>query len=65
LKKITVFASGRGSNFFAVLEQIKQGKIAGEVVCVISDHAQPPVFEIARKNSIPTHWVNRKQFSRR
>jgi len=63
LKKITVFASGRGSDFFAVLEQIKKGRIAGEVVCVISDHAQPPVFEIARKNRIPMHWVNRKQFS--
>ena len=63
MKKIAVFASGRGSNFFAVLEQIKPGKIAGEVVCVISDHARPPVFEIARENRIPTHWVNRKQFS--
>ncbi|MDO9548337.1 MAG: phosphoribosylglycinamide formyltransferase [Candidatus Marinimicrobia bacterium] len=63
LKKIAVFASGRGSNFLAVLEQIKQDKIAAEVVCVISDHAWPPVFDIARENSIPTHWVNRKQFS--
>ncbi|MBN2601021.1 MAG: phosphoribosylglycinamide formyltransferase, partial [Candidatus Marinimicrobia bacterium] len=63
MKKIAVFASGRGSDFFAVLEQINQGRIAGEVVCVISDHAQPPVFEIAQENHIPTHWVNRKQFS--
>lgn len=63
MKKIAVFASGRGSDFFAVLEQVKQGKIAAEVVCVISDHARPPVFDIARENNIPTHRVNRKQFS--
>lgn len=63
MKKIAVFASGRGSNFLAVLEKIKQGEIAGKVVCVISDHARPPVFDIAGENDIPTHWVNRKQFT--
>ena len=62
MKKIAVFASGRGSNFLAVLEQIKKGEIKGEIVCVISDHARPPVFNIAMENNIPTHWVNRKQF---
>ncbi len=63
LKKIAVFASGRGSNFLAVLEQVKSGNIAAEIACVISDHARAPVFEIAQRNNIPTHWVNRKQFS--
>jgi len=63
LKNIAVFASGRGSNFLAVLRQIERGKIDGRVVCVISDHVRPPVFEIAGKHGIPTHWVNRKQFS--
>ena len=63
LKKIAVFASGRGSNFSAVLEQIKLGNIAAEVACVVSDHVQPPVFDIAVDHGIPTHWVNRKQFS--
>lgn len=63
LKKIAVFASGRGSNFSAVLEQIKPGNIAAEVTCVVSDHVQPPVFDIAVDHGIPTHMVSRKQFS--
>ncbi|MGC9363808.1 MAG: phosphoribosylglycinamide formyltransferase [Fidelibacterota bacterium] len=63
MKRIAVFASGRGSNFQAVLEGVKAGRIDAEIVCVISDHARPPVFEIAQKNEIPTHWINRKQFS--
>lgn len=63
MRKIAVFASGRGSNFEAVFKGIKSGKIAAEIVCVISDRARPPVFEIAHRNGIPTHWVNRKQFS--
>lgn len=63
MKKIAVFASGRGTNFQAILEGIKAGRIDAKIVCVISDHARPPVFEIARSSGIPTHWINRKQFS--
>jgi len=63
LKKIAVFASGRGSNFAAIWEQIKLGSIQAQVMCVLSDHVHPPVFDIAQAHQIPTHWVNRKQFS--
>lgn len=63
MKKIAVFASGRGTNFQAILEGIKAGRIDAKIVCVISDHARPPVFEIARSSGIPTHWINRKRFS--
>jgi phosphoribosylglycinamide formyltransferase-1 len=63
LKKIAVFASGRGSNFAAILEQIELGNIQAQVRCVLSDHVSPPVFDIAREHRIPTHWVSRKQFS--
>jgi formyltetrahydrofolate-dependent phosphoribosylglycinamide formyltransferase len=63
LKRIAVFASGRGSNFSAILEQIERGVIPATVACVVSDHVHPPVFDIAGKHDIPTHWVNRKHFS--
>lgn len=63
MKKIAVFASGRGSNFAAILEQIKLGSIQGEIMCVLSDAVHPPVFDIAKEHQIPTHWVNRRQFS--
>jgi len=63
LKKIAVFASGRGSNFAAIWEQVKLGSIQAQVMCVLSDQVHPPVFDIAQTHQIPTHWVNRKQFS--
>lgn len=63
MKRIAVFASGRGSNFQAILDQIRKGAISAQICCVISDQPNPPVFEIARHAGIPTHWVNRKQFS--
>jgi len=62
LKNIAVFASGRGSNFSAILEKIKSGAIAAQVTCVISECENPPVFDIARAASIPVYSLNRKQF---
>jgi len=63
VKNIAVFASGRGSNFSAILGKIQAGEIAARVTCLISDRAQPPVFDIAREAGIPTYWISRKQFA--
>lgn len=65
MKRIAVFASGRGSNFLAIQNEIEAGHIPARVVCVISDHARPPVFAKAHSHDIATHWVNRKQFNGR
>lgn len=65
MKNIAVFASGTGSNFASILKEIKDSKIPAKICCVISDHPHPPVFNIAKKENIPTYWVNRKQFSTR
>jgi len=63
LKRLAIFASGRGSNFSSILEHIRSGYIPAKVVCVISDNPQPQVFSIASSAGIPAHWINRKQFS--
>lgn len=63
LKNIAVLASGRGSNFQAILTKIEEQVIPARIVCVISDNPQPPVFQIATAAGIPTHWLNRKQFA--
>ena len=65
MKKIAVFASGRGSNFKAIHKKIKSGEIPGRVVCVISDKPNPPVFDKADEEKIPTHYINRKQFKKK
>ncbi|MCF7885715.1 MAG: phosphoribosylglycinamide formyltransferase [Candidatus Marinimicrobia bacterium] len=62
MKNIAVFASGRGSNYKTIQDQIKAGNIPGQVVCVISDKPTPPVFEKAEDNDIPTYYIAGKQF---
>ncbi len=63
MKNIAVFASGRGSNYEAIQKQIDNGIINGKVVCIISDRADPPVFQKAKQRNIPTIFTNRKQFN--
>lgn len=62
--KIAVFASGKGSNFQALIESIDTGLIQNaEVVCVISNNSDAGVLAIARSKNIPAHHISRKQFS--
>ncbi|MBC8181215.1 phosphoribosylglycinamide formyltransferase [candidate division KSB1 bacterium] len=59
--KIAVLASGRGSNFKAVLDNIKQGKLNAEICVVISNKKSAGALEIARENQIPAFFVSAKQ----
>ena len=60
---IAVFASGRGSNFKAILEAIKTGKIQNaQIVLVVSNNSDAGAFDIACENNIPALHINRKQF---
>ncbi|MFZ5516416.1 MAG: phosphoribosylglycinamide formyltransferase [Candidatus Zhuqueibacterota bacterium] len=60
--QLGVLASGRGSNFEAIVKQIKRRKLDAEVRAVISNIATAGVLEIARKNNIPAFHVSKKQF---
>lgn len=61
---IGVFASGRGSNFLAILQAIKQGVIANaEIALVISNKADAAALETARANNIPAAHLDQKQFT--
>jgi phosphoribosylglycinamide formyltransferase-1 len=62
--EIAVFASGRGSNFKAVLEKIRSGIITrARIAIVISNSSSAGALEIARENSIPTLHISRAQFT--
>ena len=39
-KRIAVVASGRGSNFQAVIDAIQQGKVPAECVALITDNPE-------------------------
>jgi len=60
---IAVFASGKGSNFRAILNAIKAGKIQdARVVLVISNNSDAGALVTARENNIPTLHISRMQF---
>ena len=60
---IAVFASGKGSNFGAILDAIKAGKIHNaEIAVVISNNPDAGALAIAREHNIPAIYMSRKQF---
>jgi phosphoribosylglycinamide formyltransferase-1 len=59
---LVVLASGRGSNFKAILDSIASGKCDAKVLALISDNPNAHALEIAKSASIPFHVVNRKDF---
>jgi len=59
---IGVFASGRGSNFEALLQRIKEDEIPAQIGAVISNNQEAGVLRIARENDIPAYYIERGQF---
>jgi phosphoribosylglycinamide formyltransferase-1 len=52
-KRIAVLASGRGSNFQAVIEAIAAGRIPAACVALITDNPEAYAIERARKADVP------------
>ncbi len=64
--RIAVLCSGGGTNFQAIVNAQQAGMIPhGEVVLVVSDHAEAGVLERAARYAIKTEVVDRKQVSDR
>lgn len=59
---IGVFASGRGSNFQAILDAIQHGLLHAAVTLVVSNKADAGALEIARTYSLPAVHLNQKQY---
>jgi phosphoribosylglycinamide formyltransferase 1 len=49
MKKLGILLSGRGTNFAAIAESVKQGRINAEISVVISNRAEAPGIEHARQ----------------
>jgi len=61
--KIAVFASGKGSNFEAILKAIRTGAIRNAgIAVVISNNSGAGALEIARENEIAALHISRSQF---
>ena len=59
MKTIAIFASGGGSNFQAIHEHIKKGKILGKIRLVISNNANSGAIKYAEGNNIPALILNK------
>ncbi|HSB47702.1 MAG TPA: phosphoribosylglycinamide formyltransferase [Candidatus Bilamarchaeum sp.] len=62
---IAVLASGRGSNFLAILKAIKAGKCDAEVKVLITNNYDAAAITIAREHNVPVELVERKGFKSR
>ena len=60
---IAVFASGRGSNFQAILNAIDAGILPARIVVLISNTSDAGAIEIAHANNISTKHLSQKMFS--
>ena len=60
MKRLVVLASGRGSNFKAILDHVEAGDINGEIVAVISDNHDAKALETARDHEIEAIYGNAK-----
>jgi phosphoribosylglycinamide formyltransferase-1 len=59
---LAVFASGRGSNFQAILRAIDDGRLSARVTLVLSNRSDAGALEIARARGIPAVHCSRKSF---
>jgi len=60
--KIGVLASGRGSNFQAIIDEIEAGKIPAKIEILIVDNPNAYAIERAKKHGIPHLYINPKDF---
>jgi len=59
-KKIGILLSGRGSNFEAIANAIQAGRLDAEIAIVISNRADAPGLEIARKRGLNAKLIPSK-----
>jgi phosphoribosylglycinamide formyltransferase-1 len=52
LKKLGILISGRGSNFEAIADSVQAGRLAAEIAIVISNRADAPGLESARRRGL-------------
>jgi len=66
MSKLTlgVLLSGRGSNFAAIAENIRQGKLNAEIACVISNVSSAPGLEHARSLGLTAYALDSRDKER-
>ena len=60
LKKLGILLSGRGSNFEAIADSIQAGKLHAEIAIVISNRADAPGLESAKRRGLNAQLIPSK-----
>ena len=63
--RIAILASGRGSNFAALLAARARGQLPVDFVLVASDKADAPVLELAQRAGVPTTVLDPRDYAER
>jgi len=61
-KNIVVFASGTGSNFISIYNQIKKRDINGSIVLLISNNINCLAIDFAKNNNINTYIIDKVKY---
>lgn len=62
-KRLAVFASGRGSNFEAIVSACESGRIAAQVVLLVCDHPSAEVVARAKAHNIDCFAFSPKDYA--
>jgi len=65
MKRIAVIASGRGSNFQAVIDAIRNGSVPAECAALITDNPKAYALERAKKAGVPCRVIDYATFPSR
>jgi len=63
--RIAVFASGSGSNFQAIAEAAKAGKLDARIELLVCDRPQAPVVQRAQEAGVAVHTFRPKEYPSR
>ncbi|MGY6554016.1 MAG: phosphoribosylglycinamide formyltransferase [Wenzhouxiangella sp.] len=59
---IIVLLSGRGSNYHALQQACRAGRVPGEIAAVLSDRPDAAGLDLARDDQIDAMCINRRQY---
>ncbi len=63
--KLGVLASGRGSNFQSIIDEIAAGRLDASIRILITDNPEAYAIERAREHSIDHHYIDPRAFGSR
>ena len=63
MKKIAIFASGNGSNFQAIIDEIEKDKLTAEIAALVTDKPNCFAVERAHKHNIPVFSFHPKNYT--